>query len=405
MQMQNINTVRKSRVIIHVDMDAFFAAVEQLDNPRYRNRPVVVGADPRGGKGRGVVAAASYEARRFGIHSAMPISRAYRLCPDAIYLRPRFKRYEEVSEHVMKILREFSPLVEQLSIDEAFLDCTGTEKLFGAPEDIARQIKERIKRETGLTASVGVATNKAIAKIASDLKKPDGLVVCAEGKEREFMAPLPLKYLWGAGKKTISVLESMGFRKVGDIAASSPERLTQVLGKYGVKLWELANGLDESPVQTAWERKSIGEEVTFNQDLSEDSKIEGVLFRIADSLTRKMRDEGIKGRTITLKIRLQGFETHTRSRTLDQPVDEMKTVRDTVLSLFRNFDRKGKKVRLVGISVSNLSVRKKFSESQPDLFSEGSHDSGKKMDVDRVLDSMKKLYGEKVTRAVLLPPS
>lgn len=405
MQMQDFNTVRKSRVIIHVDMDAFFAAVEQLDNPRYRNRPVVVGADPRGGKGRGVVAAASYEARRFGIHSAMPISKAYRLCPEAIYLRPRFKRYEEVSECVMKILREFSPLVEQISIDEAFLDCTGTEKLFGSPEDIARQIKERIKHQTGLTASVGVATNKAIAKIASDLKKPDGLVVCAEGKEREFMAPLPLKYLWGAGKKTISVLESMGFRKVGDIAASSPDRLTEVLGKYGVKLWELANGIDESPVQTAWERKSIGEEVTFDKDLSEDNKIEGVLFRIADSLTRKMRDEGIKGRTITLKIRLQGFETHTRSRTLDEPVDEMRKVRDTALSLFRNFDRKGKKVRLIGISVSNLSGRIKFSESQPELFSEGVHGSGTEMDVDRVLDRMKKLYGEKVTRAALLPPS
>ncbi|MGQ9616426.1 MAG: DNA polymerase IV [Spirochaetota bacterium] len=405
MQTQNVNIVRKSRVIVHVDMDAFFAAVEQLDNPLYRNRPVVVGADPQEGKGRGVVAAASYEARRFGIHSAMPISKAYRLCPEAVYLRPRFKRYEEVSEHVMRILGEFSPLVEQLSIDEAFLDCTGTEKLLGSPGDIARKIKERIKSETGLTASVGVATNKAIAKIASDLKKPDGLVVCAEGKEREFMASLPLKYLWGAGKKTISILESMGFKKVGDLAASDPERLTRVLGKYGVKLWELANGIDERPVQTTWERKSIGEEVTFNKDLSEDNKIEGVLFRIADTLTRKMRGEGIKGRTITLKIRLQGFETHTRSRTLDKPVDEMKTIRDTALTLFRNFDRKGKKVRLVGISVSNLKGMKKFSESEPELFSEGVQEPGRKMDIDRVLDRMKKLYGEKVTRAALLPPS
>lgn len=392
------------RIIVHVDMDAFFTAVEQLDHPQYRNRPVVVGADPKGGRGRGVVSAASYEARRYGIHSAMPISQAYRLCPDAVYLKPRFDRYEEVSGRVMKILGEFSPLVEQISIDEAFLECTGTEKLLGSPGDIARRIKERIKHETDLTASVGVATNKSIAKIASDLRKPDGLVVCPPGEEREFIAPLPLKYLWGAGKKTIEVLESLGFKTVGDIASTPSEKLTQTLGKYGLKLWELANGIDDRPVELAWVRKSISEEITFSEDVSEDSRVERVMFEIADSLTRKMRDEGIKGRTLILKIRLQGFETHTRSRTLDRPVDEMNSVRDIACSLYRSFDRKGKKVRLVGIAMSNLVRTEKISEIQPDLFSKRGKETREQRDVDKLLDRMKKLYGEKVTRAAFLPP-
>ena len=215
-------------------MDAFFTSIEQLDNEDYRGKPVVVGADPKGGKGRGVVAASSYEARKYGIHSAMPISRAYRLCPDAIYLRPRFSRYSEVSHQVMEILDSFSPLVEQLSIDEAFMDCTGTENLFGPPIELGRRIKDTIRDETNLTASVGIATNKSIAKIASDLQKPDGLTICQPGMERKFLSPLPLEKLWGAGEKTVAFLHDRGFKTIGITSCYSGEGVSTVAAQLAV---------------------------------------------------------------------------------------------------------------------------------------------------------------------------
>jgi hypothetical protein len=215
----NKGPIPRPRVIVHVDMDAFYASVEQLDFPEYRGRPVVVGADPCGGRGRGVVSAASYEARKYGIHSAQPISHAYRSCPSAVFLRPRFHRYMELSGMVMSILSGFSPLVEQISIDEAFLDCTGTTGIFGSEKQIAAEIKARIKEKTGLTASVGIATNKSVAKIASELCKPDGLLICPAGGEKEFLKKLTLSHLWGAGKKTIERLGRMGFLTIGDIAS------------------------------------------------------------------------------------------------------------------------------------------------------------------------------------------
>lgn len=302
--------MKPDRVIVHVDMDAFYASIEQLDYPEYRGKPVVVGADPAGGKGRGVVSAASYEARKYGIHSALPISTAYKLCPNAIFVRPRFRRYSELSKRVMEVLKSFAPVVEQISIDEAFLDCTGTEKLFGTTSDLAHRIKERIATETGLTASVGIATNKSIAKIASDLNKPDGLCICPPGQEREFMAKLPLKYLWGTGRKTVEKLESMGFTSMRDIQQCNPEKVQAILGKYGVKLWELANGIDQREVVQSMQRKSISEEVTFREDVDQDTSIEKVMFQISDSLTRKMRKEGIKGRTLTLKPHKYGSRMH-----------------------------------------------------------------------------------------------
>jgi nucleotidyltransferase/DNA polymerase involved in DNA repair len=211
-----------SRVIVHVDMDAFYASIEQLDHPEYRGKPVVVGADPRGGRGRGVVSAASYEARAFGIRSAMPISQAYRRCPHAFFVTPRMDRYVRMSAKVMEVLSGFTPLVEPLSIDEAFLDTTGTEKLTGPPGTAARLIKDKILSETRLTASVGVAGNKSVSKIASELGKPDGLVLCPPGREKEFLSTLPLKHLWGAGGKTMEKLASLGFGTIGHVASSSP---------------------------------------------------------------------------------------------------------------------------------------------------------------------------------------
>lgn len=394
------------RVIVHVDMDAFFTSVEQMDHPEYRGKPVVVGADPKGGKGRGVVSAASYEARKFGIHSAMPISRAYRLCPRAVFLPPRFSRYSELSRRVMELLGEFSPLVEELSIDEAFLDCTGTEMLFGPPERLGAGIRERIRAETGLTASVGIASNKSVAKIASDLNKPDGLTICPAGKEREFLAPLPMSRLWGAGKKTVETLQTMGFRIIGDIASYSPGDLEKILGKWGLGLWELARGIDDRPVVTEYGRKSISEETTFEEDVSDGALIERALLGISDGLSRRMRELGIRGRTITLKIRLQGFETFTRGMTLPAAVDDMKTIRGAATELYRNFDRGGKRVRLVGIKLSNLEEAG-GDGVQLDLFGgsdpkEISIPAAGKNDPESVLDSLKSRFGESVTRASLL---
>ncbi len=385
------------RIIVHVDMDAFFASVEQLDNPAYRNRPVVVGADPLGGRGRGVVSASSYEARVYGIHSAMPISQAYRRCPDAVYLRPRFKRYSELSTRIMGVLGEFSPLVEQISIDEAFLDCSGTLRLFGTRENLGMDIKKRLIGRTGLGASVGIAGNKSVAKIASDLEKPDGLTVVPENGDRAFIAPLPIGRLWGVGRKTLALLTSAGFVRVEDVANAPEERLVRLLGRYGHKLRELANGVDTRPVTPgSGDRKSISEETTFSEDMWDREAIEHVLFGIADRLSRKMRYLGIRGRTVTLKIRLEGFETHTKSRTLQRATNSLKLIRSTAIELFRSLER-SKRVRLVGIGVSNLGE----SPVQPGLFEKtATEEEGR---VEKVLDSMKKKYGEKVTRAAFLP--
>jgi DNA polymerase-4 len=389
---------KNDRTIVHVDMDAFYASIEQLDNSELRHKPIVVGADPKGGRGRGVVSACSYEARSFGIHSAQPISQAYKLCPHAVFLKPRFKRYTELSNRVMEIVRSFSPVVEQISIDEAFLDCTGTKKLFGSGEEIAKNIRRRIYKETGLTASVGVASNKSVAKICSERAKPDGFMVCPSGQEKEFLAGLPLSYLWGAGKKTLQILEGMGFSRIGDIARSGREMIEKRMGKNGLHLWRLANGIDSREVVTGQSRKSISEETTFQKDTDDTELIERVLFHIADRLTRRMRAKGIAGRTITLKIRLEGFETYTRSKTLDHAVNNMSIVRTEAEGLFRSFEREEKKVRLIGIGVSNLE-----REGQLDLFSGAIKTDS---EAEKVIDKMKNLYGDKITRGAFLrqPP-
>lgn len=397
----------KPRTIVHVDMDAFFTSIEQLDNEDYRGKPVVVGADPKGGKGRGVVAASSYEARKYGIHSAMPISRAYRLCPDAIYLRPRFSRYSEVSHQVMEILDSFSPLVEQLSIDEAFMDCTGTENLFGPPIELGRRIKDTIRDETNLTASVGIATNKSIAKIASDLQKPDGLTICQPGMERKFLSPLPLEKLWGAGEKTVAFLHDCGFKTIGDVGAQPLHELERILGKWGTHLWHLANGMDDRPVITERRRKSISEEITFDEDVTDSEILREAILSIADRLSRRMRQLGIRGRTVTLKIRLEGFVTFTRAHTVNRPMDDMFTIRDTVLKLYENFDRRGKRVRLIGIGVSNLEDETEERIQQLELFGsdeEASIPSPKREALEKILDELKENFGDHVSRASLIDP-
>ncbi len=391
----------RQRLIIHVDMDAFFAAVEQLDHPEYRGKPVVVGADPKGGKGRGVVATASYEARQFGIRSAMPISRAYRLCPNAIYLRGRHRRYHEVSQQIMAILRDFSPVIQQISIDEAFLDMTGSMGLYPDPVALGRQIKERIRTETGLTASLGIASNKFVAKVASDLEKPDGLTYCPPGEETTFLAPLPIRRLWGVGEKTAQKLMQLGFRTIGDITAVPKEHLVKALGSWGLHLWKLANGIDHRPVSEQSVRKSISEETTFHEDVDDAEAIELTLFKIADRVSRAMRRKGWKGRTITLKIRYEDFETHTRSKTLGDYVYDAETLRAIGVQLFRKVWKGEKKIRLIGLGVSMLNT---LGGEQLNLFGESAGYGGER--IDALLEELKEKFGEDaVDRAsFLIPP-
>ncbi len=395
----------QNRIIIHVDMDAFFASVEQRDFPEYRGRPVVVGADPREGRGRGVVSAASYEARRYGIRSAMPISQAYRLCPEAVFVEPRYREYSALSDEIMSILERFSPAVEPISIDEAFLDCTGTERLLGSTKEVAIKIKSAIREATGLTASVGVASCKSVAKIASDLDKPDGITICPAGFERGFLAPLPLERLWGAGPKTVQHLRSFGFKTMGDIASASVVELTTMLGAWGERLWLLANGIDERPVETTYIRKSISEEHTFETDEDRGDSIELTLLRLSDELAYRVRACSLGGRTITLKIRLEGFETYSRSLTLDRPIHDALSIRDTARDLFRDFDRGARRVRLVGVKLSNLVSVEAAPAPQLELFRDegpAGEDDLKKEKIEDVLGNLRENFGSRIKRASLL---
>lgn len=387
------------RTILHLDMDAFFAAVEQLDHPQYRGKPVIVGSDPKGGSGRGVVATASYEARKYGIHSAMPISQAYRRCPHGIYVRGRHKRYSQLSQAMTDILIQFTPMVQKISIDEAFLDVTASMNLFGGALELARRLRETIRSELQLTASVGVAPNKFLAKIASDLRKPDGLVVVQPGQEREFLQGLPISALWGVGKKTEEILTRMGLMKIGDLAQLSEIELTQRFGKYGSSLWRLARGMDDRPVMTGGTRKSISQELTFDADVDDVELIEKTLFRLADSVARTLRKQKIKGRTVIFKIRFEDFTTFTRSKTFAEFIDSTQLIKGVAISMYRRFHRNGKRVRLVGIGISQLTTA---SGEQLGLFDQEEQMNSK---LTRLLDSLKEKFGDQaVQRASLLDP-
>jgi len=385
-------------------MDAFFTSIEQLDNPSYMGRPVIVGADPKKGRGRGVVSAASYEARKFGIHSAMPISQAYNRCPHGVFIKPRMGRYSEVSSMIMDIFHNFSPCIEPISVDEAFLDCTGTEKLFGAPLQLGKQIKKAVSDTIGLTASVGIATCKSIAKISSDLDKPDGLVVCPPGEERVFLSTLPVKYLWGAGKKTQKFLADMGCRTIGDVADLDEKMLCKTMGKWGTHLWELANGIDSRNVMTDHISKSMSEEVTFEQDITDEEVILHTIHEIADRLSRRVRKSDYKFRTVTLKIRLEGFETYTRSKTIRNSADDMYTIRNEATRLYTVFGRGSRKVRLVGVKVSNL-VEFDRESVQLNLFADTEDEnisSVKTEKFEKVLDDLRDRFGKHVSRGSML---
>jgi DNA polymerase-4 len=341
-----------ARTILHVDMDAFYASVEQRDRPQLRGKPVIVGAAPGG---RGVVAAASYEARPFGVRSAMPISRAVRLCPAAVCLPVDHDKYGRISAQVMRILAHFSPLVEPTSIDEAFLDVTASERLFGDGRAIALKIKEWVRDELRLTASVGVASNKFVAKVASDLDKPDGLVVVSAGREAAFLAPLPVARLWGVGRTTERLLEEIGIRTIGQLAAMPDGILWRRLGAAGPSLRELALGRDECRVEP-WEApKSKGAEETFAADHGDVALLEATLRRQAERVARELREDGYLGRCVVLKIRFSDFTTVTRRHTTEPTQEGLRIYREARRLLGQvPLDRT---VRLIGLSVSGLSVR------------------------------------------------
>jgi nucleotidyltransferase/DNA polymerase involved in DNA repair len=347
-----------TRTILHVDMDAFYTSVEQRDHPEYRGKPVIVGADPRQGRGRGVVAAASYEARRFGVRSAMPISRAWRACPQGIYLRGNMEKYAEVSGRIMEILGSYTDLVEPLSIDEAFLDVSA----ICLPERgraLASEIKETIWKKEGLRASIGVAPNKFLAKIASDLEKPDGLVVVATGAELEFLRDLPIERLWGVGPKTAEPLRRAGFLRIGDLwgLSTSDPRMdsTGLSGRNGEHLLLLARGIDDRPVVPHHEPKSIGHETTFAVDIEDPEQVRKTLLALSDAVAVRLRKHELEGKTVTLKFRDASFATETRAQTLSLPVADGASIFEAALGLIERIRWKGRKVRLLGVSVSGLS--------------------------------------------------
>ena len=382
-----------AKTILHIDMDAFFAAVEVHDHPELRGKPVVIGSPP---DKRGVVSTCSYEARKFGIHSAMPSRTAFKLCPHAIFLPPNMKRYQEASDQIMGIFRRFTPLVEPLSCDEAFLDVTGARYLFGDGPEIARSIKAAVLEETGLTCSVGVASNMFLAKIASDLNKPDGLTIVPDSEKliAAFLAPLPVKRMWGAGKKTQAILDAHKIRTIGDLQTVAPEKLAAWVGENSATFFRrLAFGLDERELTMDSEEKSISNEITFDEDLRDAKAVEAALLDLADKVGTRLRRAGFYATTVQIKLRWTDFTTITRQRHLDPPCCDDITLRETALELFRK-ESLHSAVRLIGFGVTGL--RRTADAPQLDLFqSPGKQTSTRREQLSRAVDRIRGKFGRK----------
>jgi DNA polymerase-4 len=379
-------------MIIHIDMDAFFASVEQRDHPEYRGKPVIVGADPKNGEGRGVVSAASYEARKYGVHSAQPISQAYRFCPRAIFLPVRGKRYAEVSENIMRIFGEYTPFVEPVSLDEAFLDVSGTDRLFGNAETTGRKIKEEIYRQEKLTASVGIGPNKLIAKIASDLEKPDGFVLVKTKQVQSFLNPLPISTLWGVGKKAEEKLNSIGLRTIGDLSGVEEATLMELFGKMGALLFRYAKGIDDDPVIPFRDVKSVSNEITFARDEADRELLKNTLLKLSEKVAFRLRKNRLQGKTVVLKIRYSDFSTHVRHTTLKNPTCYESDIYKEAGLLFDRFVQTNRPVRLLGVGVIKLFAK---DEGQIDLFQ---MEKEKFRKMSEAVDTIRFKYGEKVIR-------
>ena len=399
---------------MHVDMDAFFASVEQLDHPEYKGHPVIVG----GLSSRGVVATASYEARKFGVHSAMPISRAKKLCPHGIYVYPNMARYKEISHIIHKVMEEFTPIIEPLSLDEAFLDVTGITHKFTGPKALGRAIKNRVFEETGLIISAGLAPNKFLAKLASDLDKPDGLVVIPYGKECESLANLPIKRIWGVGPSTERRLKDGGFALIKDVQTLPDEKpLVPYVGNQARRIWELARGIDERPVEPDRQIQSVGNEETYESDVEDPAVIDLELHYFANRVAKRLRKYGLMGHTVSIKVRYKNFKTVSRQKRLDSSTDQERVIYDTSVLLWNKLMRDAlsvkqeeqevmgatprpkfdnsilevpvKPIRLLGVTVSGLSTE---GIVQDDLFSIEADEKDEKLSI--VLDSLASKFGE-----------
>jgi len=373
------------RFITHVDMDAFFASVETRDDPGLRSRPVIVGSDPKSGRGRGVVSACSYEARKFGIHSAMPIAAAYRKCPHGVFLPVNMEKYSAASAEIYKVLYTFTPDIEPVGIDEAFLDITGSYHLFGTPLGTCRSIKSKIREMTGLTASIGLAPSKIAAKIASDLGKPDGLVEVPFGGLAEFLRPLGVQKLWGLGPKAAAALKEIGVNTVGDLAGRPIGHIRQAIGSQAEAFWNIANGVDDSELVFDREVKSISNEFTFDKDTLDQDAVTGAIMELSEKVAGRMRKLDLRAKTITLKIRLAGFKTYTRSVTVLKHTDVTDLLYNAAKGLYNEFS--GKKIRLVGIRVSGFSSEK----VERDLFTRT--EDRKLEDIESSLDRIRDKFG------------
>jgi DNA polymerase-4 len=371
-----------------MDMDAFYASVEQADHPELRGKPVVVG----GTSNRGVVSAASYEARKYGIHSAMPIFEAKRKCPHALFVPVRMGRYIDVSHQVMSILDKFSPLVEQVSVDEAYMDISGLEKLHGSPEAIGRKIKEEIRKNTSLTCSVGIAPNKLLAKVASEMKKPDGLAIIDSEQAIEVIGTLPIEKVPGVGKKMSMKLKSRGISRLGDFRKLPEGKVLSEIGKFGLRLREFAFGIDDSPVVVYSEAKSISSEETFDKDTNDLEVLKRVILEQAESVGKKLRGKGLDGSTITLKLKRSDFTQFTKSMTLGEPTQSTDVIYRYSVKLLEEVDIRHK-FRLVGVSVSGFD-RAKGRQAQLGLFTEKDPREKSWEDAEKAMDAIKDKFGQ-----------
>ncbi len=378
---------KQNRKIIHVDMDAFYASIEQRDNPEFKGKPVIVGAAPKGGRGRGVVSAASYEARKFGIHSAMPISRAFRLCPNGIFLPVRGSRYVSVSQHIMAIFREYTPLIEPISLDEAFLDLAGTERLLGDAESVALRIQKKIWDEVQLTASVGVAPNKLLAKMASEVNKPNGHYFLCSEKIKDFLDPLPVKALWGVGKQTQKALKKFGIHTIGDIASHSQAVLKDHFGKAGEMMWKHANGMDDRPVIAEREVKSVSNEHTFNQNTTDEREIREILLFLSEKVAHRLRKQKLLAKTIIFKVRYEDFTTRIHHTTLNKPTRLGKTIFSEVIAHVEMIMGSNHSIRLLGVGAAQLISA---VEEQTSLFDDNENKHNRVSDA---MDTILQKYG------------
>ena len=372
-------------MILHVDMDAFYASVELRDNPSLVGKPVVVGGSPTG---RGVIAAASYEARKFGIHSAMPASQAIRVCPSAVFIKPRMEHYAAISKQIREIFFRFTSLVEPLSLDEAFLDVTGSQRLFGDATTIGRKIQEAIASELGLAASVGVAPNKYLAKVASDLEKPNGFVIVDPDKIEAFLDPLPIARVWGVGPQTAKKFKSFGVETIGQLRKLPRDTLQLAFGLNSDHFWRLARGLDTRPVVPDRIAKSVSHETTFSVDIKNREALNAWLLELTEQVARRLRRHDIVGKTVHVKIRFGNFQTITRSKTINAPSQTTHCLWETASQILKDAPLDGRGIRLIGVGVSNLS---NSGKKQQNLFDR--EDEVKATRMDEAADSIRDKFG------------